>query len=368
MSTEIPGFLENVSKTNYGRKALLCYTTAPFVVKNMSLGHVNILRVRLMAKLLDEFEYDVDVVEYLLSANADYPRYELLIGFGYPYENSFYFPFRGKRIFYATEAMSSQKTPAVLFRLKKIQQRRGVLLPARRLKAFPDFSSSILSDAIFCQGNEWTIGTYREVFDGKIYKMPGLAFSFYQKPQVKRDIEKSRNSFIWFGGPGFVFKGLDLCIEAFLQCPNLELHICGPSKYEEEFLDLYSNELKNSENITFHGFVDVQSESFREIAEKSMFTIFPSSSEGIASSVLTMMATGMIPVVTRESGVDTDGFGFEIPKPEIDTIVGMIQQVSAIETEELERRSGASYEYVMHNHTLDVFEKEFRRCLKDVLG
>jgi len=365
MKTEIPGFLENVVSTNYGQKALISYITPPFADSNHPLVHGNVLESRAMATILSELGFDVDVVHYSLNIATDYTKYKLLIGFGYPYENSFKHQFPGKRIFYATGAFSSQRNPAELFRLRRLRRRRGTLLAPRRLKTFPDYASAVLSEAIFCTGNEWTIATYREVFDGPIYQIPVSAFSFYPKPKISRNIEEAKKSFVWFGGAGLVLKGLDLCMESFAHCQDLELNICGP--YEDDFFELYNYELEKCHNITYHGFVDVRSDKFKQIVEKSLFTICPSSSEAGGASVLTTMASGMIPIVTRESSVNINGFGFEISDPEIETISDVINQASEINKAELEKRSQLSYNFIMQNHTLDMFKERFRKSLKEVL-
>ncbi len=89
-------------------------------------------------------------------------------------------------------------------------------------------------------------------------------------------------------------------------------------------------------NVIVHGFIDIESSIFQELSENCGYVILPSSSEGIATSVLTAMGRGtMIPVVTKECGIDIDDFGILIDDLNIDSVKKAIIQCEMISYDEL---------------------------------
>ncbi len=362
---KVPAFLENVFGTSYGKRALLSYITHPLAQRKLPPTHGNIPLCRELAKAILAENHDLDVIHYMYNGELDYSKYEFIIGFGVPFERSFYTGYSGKRLYFATGAYTGQRNPAELFRIRDLHRRHGVLAQPARLKDYPDFASSILCDAIICTGNDWTLDTYAEVFDGDIYRAPVIAYSYYTIDNINRDWERAKNAFLWFGGAGCILKGLDICIEAFLALPTLELHICGPENCEA--LQIYSDAISKAGNIFYHGFVDVSSHQYRDILEKCGFVIFPSASEAGAGSVLDTMATGLIPIVTREASVDVDEFGYLLDDPDISTLRSMIRRVSVQDNATLERRARLSYEFSVSSHSADVFRESASHALHTVL-
>ncbi len=106
-----------------------------------------------------------------------------------------------------------------------------------------------------------------------------------------------------------ICKGLDLVLEAFDGLTGVELHIGGPAG-ENEFWSFYAPLLKRNPHIFYHGFVVVGGALFNKITEDAAFAIFPGSAEGATTSVLTVMARGLVPFVTYETGIDSEDFGF----------------------------------------------------------
>ena len=89
-------------------------------------------------------------------------------------------------------------------------------------------------------------------------------------------------------------------VEIFNNNPNINLFIAGLRKEEEKYIKLGA---KNIYNI---GFVNVNSEKFNELMNKCSFVILASCSEGMATSVLTCMNHGLIPLVTKECGISLE--------------------------------------------------------------
>ena len=363
---KIPFLMENLFKTDYQKNALISYIERPFRNRKQPTTHSSYRQARRIAELVSEFGYNIDIINYLCQEAVGYNKYQLLFGFGFPFENSFNQKINNfKRIFFATGAHSHQRNPAEIYRVSALNKRKGVLLYPKRIKKFPDNLSASFSDIIFCTGNQWTISTYRTFFDGPIIRVPLSIFQFYPPQKLNRIWAKAKKHFLWFGGKGLVHKGLDLCLEAFAELPDYTLHICSPK--EVDFFSIYRRELFDLPNIIFHGYVDIASHNFRHIVETCGFTIFPSCSEGGGGSVLTCMGTGLIPIVTVEASINVNDFGFIIERATILNIINRVKYSAALPESDLKNRSQKSYEYVSDHHGINNFEEDMRNALMETL-
>jgi hypothetical protein len=149
-------------------------------------------------------------------------------------------------------------------------------------------------DSIFYIGNEFNVETFSS------HQIPMCRINPSTSPILNFELSllesKSSNSFIYFGGNGLICKGLDLVLEAFDGLKGVTLDVCCPSN-ELDFWSYYKPLLERNSHIRFHGFVQVGGREFSEITAKAAFNIFPGSAEGCATSVVTCMRRGVIPVL-----------------------------------------------------------------------
>jgi glycosyltransferase involved in cell wall biosynthesis len=178
------------------------------------------------------------------------------------------------------------------------------------------------------------------------------------------DIAAARNTALWFGSYGLLHKGLDIAIEAFRCRPDWTLHVCGYTNAEQEFLQC----LDVPENVIIHGFLNVESDFFSELAARCLYVILPSCSEGIATSVITAMGRGaMIPIVTKECGVDIDNFGISINALNCDSVCDSLRYCDAISDSELLTRSIAAYNYANTMYTFDAYKRDMMSILTKLI-
>jgi glycosyltransferase involved in cell wall biosynthesis len=357
---------KNVRGATSSRKALLSYLTAPFRKDDVHYSHQNWRQVRVIADVIDELGFQVDVVEYTTDADVSYADYELILGFGYPMENSFWSTdCTATRVYIATGASTQQRNYATLQRVRDLKQRRGVYLPPKRIKRYPDFASSTLADAIVCVGNEFTRGTYREVYDGPIYTLPVSVHQTFDPSLLDRQYEQARRHFLWFGGGGWVHKGLDRCLEAFVNAPECVLHVCG--RKEEDFFEAYEEEF-GLDNVHYHGYVNINKEKFRNLISKCAYVLFPSCSEAGAGSVITVMQYGLIPVVTREASVDVDEVGYLLSSAESSDIARTVETVANCPPDRVQEQADRAVAYVNDHHTISDYRAAFESALRGVLS
>ena len=353
-------FRKNVFGDQHEKRALLSYIVEPFV-KGATNIHQNRQQVLLLAYELDRLGFSVDVVDFRANFMPDISDYDLIIGFGRPFERSFQFRSRAKRIYYATGPHFSQRNMAEAIRGARIYRRTGYCTPPRRLKEYPEYLSVTCADAIMCTGDDWVHSTFRPFTDRPIYPVsitaPG---AFVGHRAITANAPRH---LLWIGGEGCLLKGLDLCLEALAdsRLKDVELHICGP--IAPEFRELMRDFMERPGNH-FHGHVDVYGDDFRGIVERCMFVICPASSEAGCGAVLAAMKSGLVPITTTEATIADDSGRLPIEGATVEAVRSALLKAQAVSDTELGVRSLRAIEYVAERHTREDYIKSVSRALQ----
>lgn len=281
------------------KRALLVHIVEPLSDASVDVRHQNRWQVREIARCLAERGYRVDALAPGGEIPAGIPEYDLVVDL---HPGISRYPASRLRVAYITGSDPAFSNRAERARMESLRQRRGVRLKARR--NVPEFRPADLEDcdAVFFMGNTRNLGT----FSGFRLPITCLLRNFaYPVPPIPGS--RSRlTEFLYLASGGQVHKGLDLLLDVFAGHPEWTLHICSPFHEEPDFCRAYARELFTLPNIIPHGFQRLDSPAFAAIAARCTFVVFPSCSEGLAGSVLSGMAAGLIPVVSRESGFDED--------------------------------------------------------------
>ena len=346
------------------KKALLCYIKSPFR-SGTSILHSNYLESIYISEVLNELGYIVDVVDYRYKGKINYNRYELVFGFGIPYRNSFFKPKNTtKRISYMTGANPNFSNHAESARIKNFSKRNGKILNPKREVYWPWVFSTVNSNALIVVGNSWTIQTYAD-YNDTIHNVP---VPFVCKSQLKELSNNAVKNFVWFAGPGAIHKGLDLAIEAICSVSEpVNLHVCGFLKDIQEIMGVYKNHPKLGERINIIGMVNPNSDEMDELCANNAFVLFPSCSDGTASSVITCMAKGLIPIVTKESGVNLNDFGIEIESGTVDAVKDAIEIALKLPIKEIKRQRNLVQQFVVNNHSVDAYKYHLKYALEKVI-
>lgn len=139
------------------------------------------------------------------------------------------------------------------------------------------------------------------------------------------------------------------------------------SKKETDFEQAYYKELYQTNNIKTKGWVNILSDEFKKIIAQCIGIIYPSCSEGGGGSVITCLHGGLIPIVTYESSVDIDDFGFLLKETSISAIKNAILQLDNLSENELKEKSLKAWEYARKNHTKENFSDKYNTFVNDVL-
>jgi hypothetical protein len=356
----------NIYKTNYDKNAILFYMIDPFT-KGIATSHTNYWEIVEITKILKRYNYNVTIIDrnIRISQFKKIDNVDLFIGNasgggGARYLDLINFYNPKIKVLYTTGEYAPYRNKKNQYRYDYLFERHGVKLARHRhVEQLPidDFVNN--SDVIFGIGSISALSSYKKD-EKNIYQIlpsTNSELSFINHKFINK-------SFLYFGGNGSIHKGLDLCLDIFLKS-ELTLHICT-SKYEKDFWDFYEPKIKNKKNIIFHGFVDIETEKFRNISKECSFGLLPSCSEGIATSISACMRTGLIPVITKDVGYDDiEDYGFLIENIEINSFKNRLEEISTISNIQLEDLSHKSFKKSF-DFTQGSFTRTFESALVDV--
>jgi len=337
---------------------LLSYITLPFVVKDIVLdGHTNRWESREITNIFRERGYSVDVIEW---TNTNFiPKKKYVYFFDIHSNMERLTPLLNKdciKIFHATTSHWKFQNTAAQKRLNDLQERKGVLI--QTIRNLSSSRATEYADFISLIGNEATANTYAFVKE-KITRIPLSTTHTYPSP-TKKNFERAKNNFIWFGGSGMVHKGLDLVLEAFVDMPEYRLTVCGKVSNEKDFVEVYKKELYETPNINVVGLIDPGSREFKKLCDSSIALVYPSCSEGQSGAVVTTMHAGLIPIISYQSGVDVEDFGIILKESSIEEIKKAVRVISSLPLEEISRRAMKTWQYAREHHTREKFASAYR--------
>ncbi len=350
--------LENYYQTAYEKNAVVFYVVYPFLFPGTVPGHTNQVEAKAMTEVLRDMGYNVDLANTRYSGAIAADKYDLVIGSGLCFENLLpQLRADAAAVCYLTESSPYFANPAELMRLRAFERRNGRRLPFERQSVhFLNLAALSEADAAVCVGNAQTASTYAEMC-AAIYPIDVTGFTGAFTLDQNEKAAGHEKNFLWYGGAGPVHKGLDLCIEAFRMLPEAALHIVGEAP--AEFYDYYREDLENRENIFYYGYLGKEDETFRRVCAQCGWVLSPSCSEGQSTSVITAMAAGMIPVCTKETGLDVEDYGGEwIADCTPEGLLALVRRLLETEEPQVRSRQQQAYELVQTRHSIEHYKNQ----------
>jgi glycosyltransferase involved in cell wall biosynthesis len=349
-------------------RVLLSYVVDPFLVANetaISHAHTQDWECWAMAATWRELGFAVDVVHWTHAAFVPTRSYDLLIDPRLNLERLA--PLVGPaclKILHAETAHWATSDREQLRRLDQLARRRGRRLTRTRLVG--ENRGIETCDCAVVLGNEWTLATYRP-FGKPLYRVPISNAFDYPAPE-RKEFDAVRGRFLWFGGVGFVHKGLDLALEALAGADGLHLDVAAPIDREPDFVALYERELLRTPNVRALGWLDVGSPRFLEVADANLAIVFPSCSEGGGGSVVTAMHAGLVPVATAAASVDFGpGEGVEIGEATVEGVRAACRALAAQPAGELRALATAAWRRARSTHSRAHFRANYRAAALAIL-
>ena len=268
------------------------------------------------------------------------------------------------RVFFGAGPEPEASNRLVEARHAEFDWRSGDRCARRRLVRGEDLERRFSGmDAIFYVGNKFSEETYAH------HCLPTYRIYPSSSPMLQFDAlalaQKQSNHFLYFGGNGLICKGLDLVLEAFDGLEGVTLDVFAPAN-ELDFWQFYAPLLARNLHIRYHGFVRVGSKKFSAITASAAFQVFPGSAEGCATSVVTCMRRGVVPVTTWESGVDSGDFGIQVDSASVEGIRELVNKLKDMPKKEMQRRVIDTYLASME-YTPEGFARSFEAALLKTL-
>ena len=346
---------------------LLSYLISPFLLKegqSISNSHTNQWECFQIAQTFLDLGYEVDVIDYTNEEFIPKKDYSFFIDIHSNMERiSPYLNSDCIKIVHLTGADWLFQNYSEYKRLFDLQQRKGVsLIPRRIVKSSKRMQ---IADYATTLGNKFTLDTFK-YYNKIICQIPISTTNIYPYPEDK-DYEYSRNHFLWLGSSGLVHKGLDLVLEAFAEMPDFHLTVCGPVSDEKDFETAFYKELYQTQNIQTLGLIDVGSSEFVGITRNCIALIYPSCSEGGGGSAIVCLHAGLIPIVSYESSVNVNEFGFQLESCSIDNIKKCVKTVANLPEQELKQRSKMAWDFARSHHTKENFADKYRQFVTSLI-
>jgi len=360
--------LKNVFKREYKKHVLISYVTTPFLKKKAGNSHSNSLECQTAAEIFDELGFCVDIIPLTISANGiDVKKYSCVYGLGDIFLEAFRDP-NIRTIVYAPGCSSRFSRPATLMALYRFYGVHGVFVP-ESARLCSDFSEVLyFSDLIIPLGNSFVAGTYRvgDVMQN-IGCLQGFYYDVYDINLLEKDFSKAHGNFLWFGSRGAIHKGLDIVLDVFKRRVDINLFVCGFSSRETGFQECYTDELENRvENIKNMGFLDINGSQFKKIMNMCSAVLYPSASEGGAIAILNVMANGgLIPIISRSTGLDVEKYGFMFNELSASSLEAQIDKLMVRDEVELQELSIRVKEETRLGYSFSRYRSNLKKLIKE---
>jgi glycosyltransferase involved in cell wall biosynthesis len=364
-----PDLIRDAATTQrvHAKRALLCYMADAFTYDRDDprlWTHPSLGRTRMLGTILADRGYHVDALRHTADGEQVDSHYDLVVGLG-PAMLSLPESIMksATTIFILSGTVPSQNNKNERERLANLKERRGVSLKPRRLSQWDERRLSEFS-AVAYLGNDWTRKGVAP-HNTSLFPFP----NHHAGSPLSHDRESATqgSGFLYLASGGQVHRGLDLLLEAFAQTPHAHLHICAPLHDELDFVWHYRRELFRTRNIHAWGWVRTDSRMFNNICNACSHVILPSCAEGQPGSITMGMHRGLIPIVSRECGLDLHGVGEQLETCTVASLIAKINQAFA-NPDNTDTTSKRVREMASKYYSQTAFTKHWNNILGNLTG
>ena len=320
-------------------------------------GHSNRSQIFEIKDILVELGFNVIIADQD-DLSFDYSgRIDLLLGQGQVFTRLLKTNSAKLNVYYSTTQGPRHLNEAIKTSFLRARAKNKLLI--RRPIYDNTEEPSVGVDAVFYFGNDY-------IKRGLNKRFPKSQNRYYQvknglnRITTKEFKGRDRNTFLYLGSWGSLFRGLDMVLEAFSIREDFKLIVCNNVEEDTSFALSYVKQLFFTKNIFTLGFVDVASDLFLDIMSTAMFQIYPTGSDAASSSVTLGMRHGLIPVISKECSVDTFQQGIELVENDFDNIVESLDFIKTLPYSELAKRSQILIEKSEENYSLEAFKKSIK--------
>lgn len=352
----------NLYKTNYEKRVLVSYITAPFKTEN-DFRHQNYLTSHVIAKCFSEMGYNVDVYDYLEKFEIDYNKYAVIFGFGEPFELSFYHSNREiPRIYFVTGAHHYLNNSQSLKSVREFYKLSGLWLPKEGLVLSDcNYYSLFDSDFAIILAEGYVFEHFKETFKKTVYSLNNNIVNAFSDLVLKTKESRNKN-FLYLVGGSAVNKGLHFLLEVAKIRPDL--NFCIIINYlSKELHEYYKVELEMP-NISMIKNIPMNSEEMRNAVQSCSYIISPSYIDGMPGGTIESMSAGLIPIVSKYCGFPPKDFIFEMDELSVAGLQRSVDKLLDLSDEEYVNYSHAVKNFACENYSPGKVKNVLTRILK----
>jgi len=349
------------------KRALVSFITTPFRMSSDDPRNVQFSLfgvARCLIHILNGLGYIVDVVEWTDTKFVPRRKYDVFVGHG---GQNFECIARTLeedtiKIYFSTGLYWQFHNKQEMARFANLKKRRGINLSLDRFIMASEEWANSNADGIICLGNHVIKDSYSKF--PLVINLNNATYHDDRYKRAKKDFASGRKNFLFFSGNGNVHKGLDLLLEVFVQA-DAHLYICQDIR--PDFYEVYRHELEDVPHIHLIGVVPMRSKRFYELIDKCNFVIHPSCAEGQPGSVVECMHQGLIPVVSRESNIDTGDYGILLNSCSIQEIIEVVQELSQRSPEWVKKMSSRTRKVALTDFSETSFLRNMKKAIQKVI-
>lgn len=357
--------IRNYYKTDFKKKALLVYIVSPFLEDN-GFHHQNYLTARYIVEVLNEYRFDIDIIDcFNSSSRIAFDEYDLIIGFGAQFEQSFLAKTRAVKYFLVTGVHLELQNQNVVQALRVAKRRFGQYFYSDcHVVNEVNYFSHYLSDKVILLADGLVKTDFEERLGKKVSTLNnnylGVWSNLGYKQQIKRD------SFLVICGHGVLKKGLHLIIEFILTFPQFCYSIvyagCS-SEFRQEVL----SQVIDMQNVAIFEGIPMNSPEFMNLIDAHGIIISPSYADGMPGAIIEPMLAGVIPLVSKYCGFpEHECFRF-IEELTIEGIKKAVDDLLKLSDEELIALSRKVKDYATQNYDVEYCKSQLRMIMNDTL-
>ena len=360
--------INNLYQTNYDRHVLISYIVTPFKVENNFL-HQNYFTAHLITEAFSELGYNVDVVDFISKTeHINYEKYQVVFGFGYNFEQSFYHKMQNNsiRILFVTGAHEEFQNMMSLKCVEDFYQLSKHWLPSEsKVLAASTYYAMHSSDIVVILAESHIYDDFRTRFKNTLYSLNNNIIGAFIGFTPKTIANRTAN-FLYLSGAYQLAKGLHILLEVVKLRSDLNFYIVVPS-LNPELEEYYYEALHERENVFLFKNISMDSIEMREIIEKCSYTLSPSYVDGLPGGTIEPMSAGLIPIVSKYCGFAKKDFIFEMDELTMECLMLNIEEVLALSDEAYLQKSDKVKKYILDNFTVSSVKNSFKNLMTENL-
>lgn len=354
----------NLDLCTIQKKCLVSYFTLSFNsdISNSSIHASNVLELNQIIKTFIDLNYCIDVV-FSLDMNAydkiKTKNYDLIFGFGEVFNRMVKDNPESKKIMYLTEHDPKFSLVKETERIEYYYTRHKKKVKLNRSGKYYQEDNFKYIDDLIVLGETFPFD--EEKFNVHSIKPSGMLNKNYILK--KRNLDSSKNNFLWFGSNGAIHKGLDLLLDIFKKRDDIYLHVCGLNNKDRSIL-----KIPKRPNIFDYGRIDVNGDLYLNLVNISSFVLLPSCSEASSTAVLTCMRHSMIPIIMEKTGFDyLKNLVFLLNDYKLDYLESSIDLYRSYSNTEIDYLHTKIFDYANENFSLEKYNRNFKMLMNNIL-